>query len=86
MSAQKKCPECDVGTLIQESDPVLIEVNGRLLWQTEYVYSCNHMPIIYSVPRPIDVIQNAIKNKKGFEGIILANVFFENLAYRIIYK
>lgn len=86
MSVWEKCPVCGVGTLVKESDPVLIEENGRLLWNIEYYFSCNHRATLDRVPNPIDVIEDAIKKKKGFEGIILANVFFENLSYRIISK
>lgn len=86
ISALKKCPVCDVGTLVHESKPVLIEENGLLLWKNEYLYSCDHIQTINTVPRPIDVIEDAINKKKGFEGIILANVFFENLAYRVMCK
>ncbi len=86
MSGYKSCPSCGVGILVRETEPILIEENGRLYWFTEYFYSCNHSMSVAKVPRPIDVINNEINKKRGFEGIILANVFLESLSYEIISK
>lgn len=86
MSAWEKCPECGIGVFTYESEPVLEEEDGLLVCNTSYVYSCGHSFTVARVPKPIDVIEDSIKKKKGFEGIILANVFFENFAYRIISK